>query len=119
MKSRFLHFEKRVELLHTFAPKLKRKMSIATSIKELFARKSEGQPDNNKIDLPQELGGGTIERYSPRYLELNVFPYFCGENYLQLFETVPEVYFPINYIASRIAGATFEVKRVKDERIVY
>lgn len=84
-----------------------------------FARKSEAQPDSNTIDLPRELGGGTIEKYSPRYFELNVLPYFCGENFLQLFESVPEVFFPINYIASRIAGATFEVKRVKDDSIVY
>lgn len=84
-----------------------------------FARKSEAQPGSNTIDLPRELGGGTIEKYSPRYFELNVLPYFCGENFLQLFESVPEVFFPINYIASRIAGATFEVKRVKDDSIVY
>ena len=94
-------------------------MKIATSIKEWFARKSEIQPANRTIELPAELGGGTIEKYSPRYFELNVLPYFCGENFLQLFESVPEVFFPINYIASRIAGATFEVKRVKDDSIVY
>ena len=29
------------------------------------------------------------------------------------------MFFPINYIASRIAGATFEIKRVKDDSIVY
>jgi hypothetical protein len=83
-----------------------------------FTRKS-GEQQSNAIELPLELGGGTVEKYSPRYLELNVLPYFCGENYLQLFETVPEVFFPINYIASRIAGATFEVKRVKDDSIVF
>lgn len=94
-------------------------MKFGLSFKNPFARKSEEQPANNKIELPQELGGGTIERYSPRYIDLNVMPYFCGENYLQLFETIPEVFFPINYIASRIAGATFEVKRVKDDSIVY
>lgn len=83
-----------------------------------FARKSEEQPAKT-IDLPKELGGGSVEQYSPRYLELNVLPYFCGENYLSLFESVPEVFFPIHYIASRIAGATFEVKRVKDDSIVF
>ena len=103
--------------LLTFAPKIDKMKLSLPSIK--FSWKSEKQPDNNTIELPQELGGGTIERYSPRYLELNVLPSFCGENYLQLFETVPEVFFPINYIASRIAGATFEVKRVKDDSIVY
>ena len=94
-------------------------MKFDSLFKNPFARKSETQPANRTIELPAELGGGTIEKYSPRYFELNVLPYFCGENFLQLFESVPEVFFPINYIASRIAGATFEVKRVKDDSIVY
>ena len=81
--------------------------------------KSDALDDSNAIELPQQLGGGKIEQWSPKYIELNVLPYFCGENYLQLFESVPEVFFPIDYIASRIAGATFEVKRVKDDSIVY
>lgn len=94
-------------------------MKFDSLFKNPFARKSETLPANRTIELPAELGGGTIEKYSPRYFELNVLPYFCGENFLQLFESVPEVFFPINYIASRIAGATFEVKRVKDDSIVY
>lgn len=94
-------------------------MSFTKSIKRLFVRKADTQPSDKTIQLPPELGGGTIEKYSARYFELNVLPYFCGENYLQLFGTVPEVFFPINFIASRIAGATFEVKRVKDDSIVY
>ena len=91
-------------------------MSLATSIKNMFARKADIVPSENTITLPD---GSVIEKYSARYFELNVLPYFCGENYLQLFESVPEVFFPINFIASRIAGATFEVKRVKDDSIVY
>lgn len=94
-------------------------MNLNFSFKYPFIRKSESLPDNNMIQLPPELGGETIAKYSPRHFELNVLPYFCGENYMQLFESVPEVFFPINYIASRIAGATFEIKRVKDDSIVY
>ncbi|MBO4549766.1 MAG: phage portal protein [Bacteroidaceae bacterium] len=94
-------------------------MKLATSIKKLFVSKSEGQTDNEKITLPAELGGETIEKWSPRWIELNVLPSLCGEDFIELFESVPEVFFPINFIASRIAGATFEVKRVKDDSIVY
>ena len=94
-------------------------MNIVRPIMNMFARKSEEQPSNETIQLPAEYGGGNIEKYSPLWFELNVLPYFCGENYLELFKTVPEVYFPINFIASRIAGATFEIKRVKDDSIVY
>ena len=94
-------------------------MNLNISFKYPFIRKAESLPDDNMIQLPPELGGEKIAKYSPRYFELNVLPYFCGENYMQLFESVPEVFFPINYIASRIAGATFEIKRVKDDSIVY
>ena len=90
-------------------------MNVFQPIKNLFTTKSSSDGAVDKI----EVNGEVIERYSPRYLELNVLPYFCGENYLQLFETVPEVFFPINFIASRIAGATFELKRVKDDSIVF
>ena len=85
----------------------------------MFVRKS-GQPGGNAAELSLvDRNGKIIEQWSPKYIEMNVLPFFCGENYLQLFETVPEVFFPINFIASRIAGATFEIKRVKDDSIVY
>lgn len=51
--------------------------------------------------------------------ELFSSPYVCSHNFLTLFQTVPEVFFPIDYIASRIAGATFQFKKVKDDSIVW
>lgn len=46
-------------------------------------------------------------------------PYVADRNYLTLFQTVPEVFFPIDFIARRIAGAHFEVKSVKDDSIIF
>lgn len=46
-------------------------------------------------------------------------PFVADKNYLTLFETVPEVFFPIDFIARRIAGAHFEIKSYKDDSIVY
>lgn len=51
--------------------------------------------------------------------ELFSSPFVCSRNFLTLFETVPEVFFPIDYIASRIAGANFQMKRVRDDSIVW
>ncbi len=40
-------------------------------------------------------------------------PYVADANFLRLFMTVPEVFFPIDFIASRIAKAHFEIKRAR------
>jgi hypothetical protein len=92
-------------------------MNIFKALSEWYNTKSSGTKAGG-VHLVDD-NGIEISRWSPRYIELNVFPKLCGDNFLQLFETVPEVFFPINFIASRIAGATFEVKRVKDDSIVF
>lgn len=46
-------------------------------------------------------------------------PYVADANFLRLFMTVPEVFFPIDFIASRIAKAHFEIKRTKDDSVVW
>lgn len=46
-------------------------------------------------------------------------PFVADKNYLTLFETVPEVFFPIDFIARRIAGAHFEIRSYKDDSIIY
>lgn len=46
-------------------------------------------------------------------------PFVADRNFMTLFETVPEVFFPIDFIARRVAGAHFEIKSYKDDSIVY
>lgn len=46
-------------------------------------------------------------------------PYVADANFLRLFMSVPEVFFPIDFIASRIAKAHFEIKRMKDDSVVW
>lgn len=48
-----------------------------------------------------------------------VLPRVAGSNFMELFHSVPEVFFPIDYIASRIAGATFLLKKIKDDSVVW
>lgn len=52
-------------------------------------------------------------------LEGILHPLFAGDNFLTLFRTVPEVFWPIDFIASRIAGANFVVKRTNDDSVVW
>lgn len=46
-------------------------------------------------------------------------PLVADANFLHLFMSIPEVFFPIDFIASRIAKAHFEIKRTKDDSVVW
>ena len=46
-------------------------------------------------------------------------PSVVGNNFIQLFKTIPEVFWPIDFIAKRISEAHFDLKRVKDDSIVW
>lgn len=46
-------------------------------------------------------------------------PLVADANFLRLFMSIPEVFFPIDFIASRIAKAHFEIKRTKDDSVVW
>ena len=48
-----------------------------------------------------------------------VHPTVVGNNFLELFKTIPEVFWPIDYIAKRISEAHFDLKRVKDDSLVW
>lgn len=52
-----------------------------------------------------------------RHLALN--PTMVSATNLELFLSYAEVFFPINFIASRIASAHFEIKKVSDDSIVW
>lgn len=48
-----------------------------------------------------------------------VQPFVAGNNFMVLFQNVPEVFWPINYIAKRISEAHFDIKRTKDDSLVW
>lgn len=50
---------------------------------------------------------------------LDAQPYRNSKSYIELFKTLPEVFFPIDYIARRIANAHFEIRNSKDDSIVW
>ena len=51
--------------------------------------------------------------------EIVATPYVANANFITLFNTVPEVAWPVNYIASRAAGAKYVLKRFKDDTVVW
>lgn len=85
--------------------------------------KSEEVPARNaNIEIVSEMR--EVGRKLPKGQKISVeelfsSPYVCSRNFLSLFESVPEVFFPIDYIASRVANANFQFKKVKDDSIVW
>ena len=48
-----------------------------------------------------------------------VHPTIAGNNFLEMFKTIPEVFWPIDYIAKRISEAHFDLKRIEDDSLVW
>lgn len=46
-------------------------------------------------------------------------PYVAGSNFITLFETTSEVFFPIDFIANRVSGANFVLKKTKDDSVIF
>ena len=87
-------------------------------IKKIFGTKSVIKPE--EVDKGKTTSDiKDIVRWSPEYIDLLTAPLVAGSNYLELFKSVPEVFWPIDYIASRISGAHFELKRANDDSIVW
>ena len=84
--------------------------------------KSEEEPvQETNVEVISDTGE---EKKLPEGIKITVedlfsSPFVCSRNLLSLFESVPEVFFPIDYIASRIANANFQFKKVKDDSIVW
>lgn len=90
-------------------------------IDRLFKRKSaDGGAEASAVEhVPQPVGveAGYASRHE--FMERVVFPTICGSDWVGLYNSVPEVFWPIDYIASRIAGANFVLKRSKDDTVVW
>lgn len=48
-----------------------------------------------------------------------VHPSVVGNNFIELFKNIPEVFWPIDYIAKRISETHFDLKRTNDDSIVW
>lgn len=61
----------------------------------------------------------TNRTWEPTFIREIASPYVADANFMRLFLSVPEVFFPIDFIASRIAKAHFELKKSKDDSVVW
>ena len=85
-------------------------------------RKKEAGGDQPSESVPVTNAPKAGRRYgviSTEELEGLLHPKVVSDNFLTLFRTVPEVFWPIDFIASRIAGANFVVKRTNDDSVVW
>ncbi len=72
-----------------------------------------------KSDAAPQKEVSITDRKSVEFRREIASPYVAGRNFMQLFLSVPEVFFPIDFIASRISKAHFELKRSKDDSVVW
>lgn len=84
----------------------------------LFSRKKGA--DISEV-VAQEVGKilSSMGKKRFRVSEELFSPYVADCNLLTLFGTVGEVLFPIDYLASRIAGAKFLLKKASDDSVVW
>lgn len=90
-------------------------MHLIDKIQGWFGVKADSVPEKIKPELTCQNDAA----WRLHIAEQIAMPYVADRNYLTLFQTVPEVFFPIDFIARRIAAAHFEVRSYKDDSIVF
>jgi len=67
----------------------------------------------------EETASASLQRRVSSLVEEVGRPYVANSNFVTLCNTVPEVAWPVNYIASRAAGAKYVLKRFSDDSVVW
>ncbi len=102
-------------LQRIFSPKEK---SEALVVKEDAVPQTDSQIGNHS-----GLGTYVVDAWKYQQilsmLDGLIHPSVVGNNFLTMFKTIPEVFWPIDYIAKRISEAHFDLKRVEDDSIVW
>ena len=89
---------------------------------DIFPMRKKGAGEQPVSDVPVVTNAPTAARFTTlttEMLEGILHPKYAGDNFLTLFATVPEVFWPIDFIASRVAGASFVVRRSSDDSVVW
>lgn len=97
--------------------------------RNIFSTKDKPESIVVKADtVPQTVSNdnnGTVVADAWRYqqvlsmLDGLIHPSVVGNNFIQMYKTIPEVFWPIDYIAKRISEAHFDLKRTKDDSLVW
>lgn len=92
--------------------------SIGLRRKSATAVEGEAAVAASVVDASQ-LTLTAAERLNLMARKITATPYVANANFITLYNTVPEVAWPINYIASRCAGAKYLLKKYSDDTVVW
>lgn len=92
-------------------------------LRSILGIKAKEQPLTKKggDGVVTSAGGIVISNVSDweKLMDKVTNPLVADSNFMELFKTLPEVFWPIDYIAKRISEAHFDIKRTKDDSIVW
>lgn len=86
---------------------------------DILVKKGTQQSIENKMDVVDSVADAWRFQQRLAIIEQLVQPLVASSNFLELFKTIPEVFWPIDFIAKRISEAHFDLKRVSDDSIVW
>lgn len=90
------------------------------SLESIELRKKSATPvDDYNTAVAVATSLTSEERVALMARKITATPYVANSNFLTLYNTVPEVAWPVNYIASRAAGAKYVLKKYSDETVVW
>ena len=89
-------------------------------LESIGLRKKSATPVDDATVVPAQVSAIELERrLEVMARKISATPYVANANFVALYNTVPEVQWPINYIATRCAGAKYMLKRYKDDTVVW
>lgn len=76
-----------------------------------------------KVFIEREGGHYEYSEYEPQhlenYLESLLGGHYSKQNYINLFYCLPEIFAPVNEIASRVADANWQLRKNSNDEVVY
>jgi len=121
----FRHLAQPIAFVVSFAVK-PRRMNF---LQRIFKTKESPEPVSTSAEIvPQSGNDGSRPTYVQdawRYQQIMsmldglIHPTVVGNNFIELFKTIPEIFWPIDFIAKRISEAHFDLKRTKDDSLVW
>lgn len=84
----------------------------------LFSKKSTENVVAVTEELPQP-SASPVDRGALLLAALDERRLECNMSYMDMYRCIPEVFFPIEYIASRISGGNFQLKKEADDSVVW
>lgn len=77
------------------------------------------EPKEVPISIPCNDPGWQTPIYSFNNYDLLFSAFTCTDNFIKLFESVPEVHFPVKFIIDKINTGVFQLKRSDDDSVVW